>query len=975
MATPAAQFERSVVRERVLEEIRALLQELGSAGAMPMLSGSSQLERDLGLGSLERVELMARLENAFGVRIADQAATNANTPDDLAEAVLEAPEVSSAPRPDSALRACVQAQGLHRKVEESGVATAETLIDVLRYRALHDPQRTHLIISEDADGQEKTFTLTFGELHAAAQRCAAELTRRGVSPGSRVALMLPTSRAFFVSYAGILLAGAIPVPIYPPFRADRIEEYAARQSAILNNAGVSLLLTFRRAESVAKLLKPRVDSLLAVADAEKLIEAADKAPAASPGALPLHLSGVRARTGRDIALLQYTSGSTGDPKGVVLTHANLMANIRAVGEAVEMRPEDVGVSWLPLYHDMGLIGAWLTLLYYNIPLTVMSPIAFLTRPERWLWAIHNHRGTLSTAPNFAYELCVRKIADKDIEGLDLSSWRMAMNGAEPVNPGTLERFAARFGKYGFRREALLPVYGLAEASLAVTVPPLGRGPVVDHIEREAFASSGRAITTQSQDENCISFVSAGVAVPRHEIRVVNGAGEEVPERTEGFLWFRGPSATTGYYKNKTATAALLAEGPASVSGEFAWVNSGDRAYMADGELYVTGRVKDIIIKGGRNLYPHEVEELAGRVEGVRKGCVVAFGIKDQASGTEKMVVVAEAREIDASRRTAMAAKVTEEVSRGLGLPPDRVELIPLGSIPKTSSGKLRREETKQLYLAGTLTAGKPPAWFQIARLGAGGTLGATGRGIVRGVRRGLDFLYGVYFAVVFAAWIVPTWVIVQLYTDHTQAGVFTNRALKILFFLIGCKVRVHGKEFMETPGAKIYASNHTSYFDVVALMMGLGVPYRFVAKMEVTGMPFIGTFMRQMGHLSFDRSDAESRLHQAAEMEDVLRKGESVFVFPEGTFTREPGVRPFQLGAFKAAVETGAPIIPVSLRGTREFLPDGSWLPQPADVTITLSAPIVPRVASGDAADWHELIRLRDETREAVARNSGEAVL
>jgi 1-acyl-sn-glycerol-3-phosphate acyltransferase len=239
----------------------------------------------------------------------------------------------------------------------------------------------------------------------------------------------------------------------------------------------------------------------------------------------------------------------------------------------------------------------------------------------------------------------------------------------------------------------------------------------------------------------------------------------------------------------------------------------------------------------------------------------------------------------------------------------------------------------------------------------------------------LDFLYGVYFAVMFAAWIVPTWMIVQLYTDHTKAGVFTNRALKILFFLIGCKVRVEGKEFMETPGAKIYASNHTSYFDVVALMMGLGVPYRFVAKMEVTGMPFIGTFMRQMGHLSFDRSDAESRLHQAAEMEDVLRKGESVFVFPEGTFTREPGVRPFQLGAFKAAVETGAPIIPVSLRGTREFLPDGSWLPRPADVTITLSAPIVPRVSSGDAADWHELIRLRDETRDAVARDSGEAIL
>jgi fatty-acyl-CoA synthase len=976
LATQAAQFERSMVRERVLEEIRGLLQELGSAGAMPMLNGSSHLERDLGLGSLERVELMARLENAFGVRIADQAATQANTPDDLAAAVMEAPESVVETGGVSAERACVKVQRLKRKAEEAGVVSAETLIDVLHHRAAHDAARPHLVITEDADGQDKTITMTFGELHAAAQRCSAELMRRGVSAGSRVALMLPTSRAFFVSYAGILLAGAIPVPIYPPFRADRIEEYAARQSAILNNAGVMLLLTFRRAEAVAKLLKPRVASLVAVADAEKLMEAADKAPLPSPGARPLHLSGIRGRTGKDIALLQYTSGSTGDPKGVVLTHANLLANIRAVGEAVKMGPDDVGVSWLPLYHDMGLIGAWLTLLYYGIPLAVMSPIAFLMRPERWLWAIHKHRGTISTAPNFAYELCVRKIADKDIEGLDLSSWRMAMNGAEPVNPGTLERFATRFAKYGFRADALLPVYGLAEASLAVTAGPMGRAPVVDRIERKTFESEGKAIPTRAEDENCIAFVSAGKPVPRHDIRVVNDAGEEVADRTEGFLWFRGPSATTGYYQNKAATEALLPCGPGDGNGEFAWVNSGDRAYIADGELYVTGRVKDIIIKGGRNLYPHEVEELAARVEGIRKGCIVAFGIKDQASGTEKMVVVAESRETNGARRLEMTAKITEVVARGLGLPPDRVELLPLGSIPKTSSGKLRREETKQLYLAGTLSENKAPAWLQIARLGAGGAASATGRAIGNGVRRGLEFLYGIYFVAVFTLWIVPTWMIVQLYTDHRAAGKFTNRALKILFFLIGCKVRVTGKEYMETPGAKIYASNHTSYFDVVALMMGLGVPYRFVAKMEVTGMPFIGTFMRQMGHLSFDRSDAESRLHQAAEMEDFLRKGESVFVFPEGTFTRDPGVRQFQLGAFKAAVETGASIIPVSLRGTREFLPDGSFLPRPSDVTITLSPPIFPRVTSGDAgaagADWHELIRLRDRVREAVVKNSGE---
>jgi 1-acyl-sn-glycerol-3-phosphate acyltransferase len=446
------------------------------------------------------------------------------------------------------------------------------------------------------------------------------------------------------------------------------------------------------------------------------------------------------------------------------------------------------------------------------------------------------------------------------------------------------------------------------------------------------------------------------------------------------LWFRGPSATCGYYRNAKATEALLPLGPAPKEGEYAWVNSGDRAYRADGEIYVTGRVKDIIIKGGRNLYPHEVEELAARAEGIRKGCIVAFGLKDEGSGTEKLVVVAETRERDAARRGAIASSITESVTQGLGLPPDRVELIPPGSIPKTSSGKLRREETKQLYLAGTLSASRAPAWLQIARLGTKGALRNFAREFVSGVKRGLEILYGVYFGVVFLLWIVPTWTILHFIRDHRAAGRFTSAALRILFGLIGCRVTVIGKEHMDTPGAKIFASNHTSYFDVLPLMLGLGVPYRFVAKLEVGRMPFIGTFLRQMGHLKFDRTDAESRLRQAQEMEDFLLHGESVFVFPEGTFTREDGVRPFQLGAFKAAVATGAPILPVSLAGTRKFLRDGTYLPRPGDVTITLSPPIYPRTASraddsADASGWHELIRLRDATRDAIVRHTGEPLL
>ena len=983
MATPTVQVDSIAVRERVLEEIRGLLRELGSQGALPMLSGGSQLDRDLGLGSLERVELLARLETAFEIRLPDRVAAEANTPDDLTRAILNAPGAEAEETESgSALRASVTTQKLHRQAADAGIFSAETLIDVLRHRAVHDAERAHLLITEDtdADGIERSATLTFGELYAAGQRCAAELGRRGVPAGGRVALMLPTSRAFFVSYAGILLAGAIPVPIYPPFRADRIEEYAARQSAILNNAEVCLLLTFRRAEAVAKLLRPRVRSLMEVADAEKLIEAADKARPPSPGALPLHVTGSRARKGRDIALLQYTSGSTGDPKGVVLTHANLLANMRAVGEAVQLGPGDVGVSWLPLYHDMGLIGAWLTLLHYGIPLAVMSPLAFLTRPERWLQAFQKHGGTISAAPNFAYELCVRKIADKDIQGVDLSSWRAALNGAEPVNPETLGRFANRFASHGFRREAQLPVYGLAEASLAVTVPPLDRGPLIDRVERETFASQGRAVPAVAEDETAIAFVSSGRPIPRHEVRIVDERGSEVADRTEGFLWFRGPSATSGYFRNPAATETLFPIGPATSEGEYAWVNSGDRAYRADGEIYVTGRVKDIIIKGGRNLYPHEVEELAARAEGIRKGCIVAFGLKDAGSGTEKLVVVAETRERDAARRGVISSAITELVTGGLGLPPDRVELIPPGSIPKTSSGKLRREETKQLYLAGTLSASRAPAWLQIARLGTKGALRNFAREFAAVAKRGLEILYGLYFGVVFLLWIVPAWMIVHFIKDHRAAGRFTSAALKLLFVLVGCRVTVVGKEYMDTPGAKIFASNHTSYFDVLALMLGLGVPYRFVSKLEVGRMPFIGTFLTQMGHLKFDRTSSESRLQQAQQIEEFLRQGDSVFVFPEGTFTKEDGVRPFQLGAFKASVATGAPILPVSLAGTRKILRDGTYLPRPGSIMITLSPPIYPRTANGEgeaaeSSGWHELIRLRDATRDAIVRHAGEPLL
>ena len=309
MATTLRQLDQPGVRERVLEVVRGLLEELGSLGAVAGLSVTSNLDRDLGLGSLERVELLTRLEQAFDLRLPDTLTAEADTPEELIQAILMAPGIPASSENDlSGLRETLVAQRPPSDGVDSLVEKAETLGEVIRHRGTHEAAQTHLLITEDDEHGEHHHTMTFGELYTAGQKCAEELARRGVPAGGRVSLMLPTSRQFFVCYAGILLAGAVPVPIYPPFRADRIEEYAERQSAILNNAGVCLLVTFRRAEAVAKLLKPRVKSLLGVVEASKLLEGAEKAPPPAPGALPTFLSGTRLRKGSDIALLQCTSG-------------------------------------------------------------------------------------------------------------------------------------------------------------------------------------------------------------------------------------------------------------------------------------------------------------------------------------------------------------------------------------------------------------------------------------------------------------------------------------------------------------------------------------------------------------------------------------------------------------------------------------------------------------------------------------------
>src|SRR5256885_6720716 len=360
----------------------------------------SSLERELGLDSLARVELVLRLEREFAASLPEQALASSETPRDLLRFLLAS--AGQAPKAaDRTLASLVQAEGVRPP------DAARTLTEALEYHAQRQPERLTVHLYEEGD--EKS--LTYRALWDGALLYAARLAEAGVTPGQTVAIMLPTCREYLFCFYGVLLAGGIPVPLYPPARLATIEDHMTRHIGILKSAGTSIMVTIPEAKALAWLLRAQVESLRAV-----LVPADFASPAT-------RLTPVRG-TGGQIGFLQYTSGSTGNPKGVVLTHANLLANVKAMGKAARATTEDVFVSWLPLYHDMGLIGGCFATMYLGFPVVLMSPLAFLSRPSQWLRALHRHRGTLSGGPNFSYELCLRRIPDEELEGLDLASWRL-----------------------------------------------------------------------------------------------------------------------------------------------------------------------------------------------------------------------------------------------------------------------------------------------------------------------------------------------------------------------------------------------------------------------------------------------------------------------------------------------------------------------------------------------------------------------
>ncbi len=531
------------------------------------------------------------------------------------------------------------------------------------------------------DGQEEFYS--FDRLRTEAARRAAHLRAAGLKQGDRLALVMPDGEDFIPTFFGAVWAGIVPVPLYPPLALGKLDSYMDALAAICNSAEPSFLATNAKLETVLWSGAARVPSLKGVLVAEQL----RLDPPANASQEPAQVSA------NDLCFLQFTSGSTATPKGVMVTHGSLRANAWAImRDGLNSDPAtDMGVSWLPLYHDMGLIGFVLAPTFHDVSVTFIPTLSFIRNATIWLDTISKKKGTITFAPNFAYALASKRAKPEQIKKWDLSQMKAFGCGAEPINPATLRKFVEAFAPAGLKPEAMLPCYGMAEATLAISFIGLSEQLSTDVIEKDHYQANKLAEPAHVDklaSNDALEFVNCGKSFSHHEVAAFDAEGNRLSDRQVGELWVKGPSLAAGYWRNPEATEKTFGGG---------WLRTGDLGYLANGNVYITGRKKDLIIINGRNYDPQRIEWVADEVPEVRRGSTVAFSVPGASS--EELVVVVESR---TQNPDALKQLVKEKVNEQLSLMAAEVVIAAPGSLPKTSSGKLQRAKTRQQYLDGTV---------------------------------------------------------------------------------------------------------------------------------------------------------------------------------------------------------------------------------------------------------------------------------
>ncbi len=554
-----------------------------------------------------------------------------------------------------------------------------TFCDTLRERYQTSPDQVAIQVL--LTGREDT-ALTYRDLLRGAAGYAATLEARGVQPGDVVILIFQHSFELIYAYWGCILRGAIPSIM--PFLTEKLlpERYRGDLAALVSVTRPQAIFTYREFEG----------EVGAVAGADTSVQAVIFADEALPPRDPNFESmGGCHRVETDIVLLQHSSGTTGLQKGVALSHQAVHNQLEHYRKELSIDQKDVIVSWLPLYHDMGLIACFLMPILLGVPLVLLSPFEWVRAPHRLMQAVSKYKGTLSWLPNFAYNFCAQKVRDRDLEGVDLSSWRAISNCSEPMRHESHEALYEKFRQYGLRREALCTCYAMAENVFAVTQGGIKSPVAVDEIDREAMQTAWRAEPAR-EGYPSVKMPSAGLPIEGTEVKVVDESGVEVGERVIAELALRSDCMLSEYYNRPEVTSKAIRDG---------WFFTGDYGYMVGGEVYVCGRKKELIIVGGKNVYPMDLEELAMTVGGVHPGRVSAFGIFNESSGTEDVVIVAEVETEDPAERLRIGDEIRAAVTRGSAVALRQVYLVGPRWLVKTSSGKNARVLNKEKYLKET----------------------------------------------------------------------------------------------------------------------------------------------------------------------------------------------------------------------------------------------------------------------------------
>jgi fatty-acyl-CoA synthase len=551
-----------------------------------------------------------------------------------------------------------------------------TLAHLLHHNYQTQFQKTAILLQHA--GQDD-FPVSYQQLVEGSYRYAQTYAREGIQPGEVVVLILQHGEDLVYAFWGAILYGAIPAIM--PFLTEKLapERYRADLAALVAITKPSVMVTYPEFEAEIR------GALLPDSSVRRVIITSDIAAPATPDFD--QLPGLK-RAPEEIALLQHSSGTTGLQKGVALSHRAVLNQLNAYREAIQLREDDVLVSWLPLYHDMGLIAGFLLPVLTGITLVLSSPFDWVRAPYRLFHSVTKYKGTLSWLPNFAYNFCAQKIRERDLEGVDLSSWRLITNCSEPVKWDSHQAFYERFKAYGLRETALNCSYAMAENVFGVTQTPPGTLPVTDQIDREAYISE-RVAREPVDGKPVLRMMSSGQAIPNTRIRILDEKGHDLPDRVIGEVALQSDYMLTGYYNRPDVTKKAFHGG---------WYLTGDYGYSLNGEIFVAGRKKDMIIVGGKNVYPQDLESLAYEVPGIHAGRAVAFGIEDARSGTEEVVIVAEVDIDSEEERQSIANALRLHITKNSAVALRHAHIVEPKWILKTSSGKTARAANREKFL-------------------------------------------------------------------------------------------------------------------------------------------------------------------------------------------------------------------------------------------------------------------------------------